>query len=299
MEDIAGGRPHDREPPGSVRLEPTIEVDELGVCYRTLGSKPVLALTGMSLRASAGEIVGVLGPNGSGKSSLLGVLAGSQAATTGRARVLGRAPTDRTLLPLVGFQPEGPLPFRTSTPRAFLQRMAALMGFSRKQSRARIDELVEGVGLADVAARRAVGKLSTGMARRLALAAALLPDPLVLLLDEPTSGLDPDGSLLVIDMLRQRAAAGGTVLMASHHLQEVGQICTRLVMLDGGRKIAEGSFDDLLGTDQVELILSGLDATGLQHLRHHIAQLGGCVVHQGRKREHLFALFRRLRADRT
>lgn len=280
-------------------MEATIEVDDLAVCYRSFGSPAVTALSDVSLRVAAGEVVGVLGPNGSGKSSLLGVLAGSQSASRGRVAVLGRAPTDRALVTRVGFQPEGPLPFGTSTPRRFLERMAALMGIPRRRSRTPIGRLLDQVGLTAVADRRTVAKLSTGMARRLALAAALLPDPEVLLLDEPTSGLDPDGSLLVIDLLRERAQAGGTVVLASHHLQEVEQTCARLVMLDAGRKVAEGSFDALLGTDETELVVSGLDEPALNALGRHAVELGGRIVHRARRREHLFALFRRLRRERA
>lgn len=280
-------------------MQPTIEVDDLTVCYRSFGSRPVTALDGVTLRVQPGEIVGVLGPNGSGKSSLLGVLAGSTTASRGRVRVLGRPPTDRELVTRVGFQAEGPLPFRTSSSRAYLRRMAVLTGIPRRHSAPRIATLLADVGLGADASRRSVSKLSTGMARRLALAAALLPDPQVLLLDEPTSGLDPDGSLLIIDMLRARAQAGGTIVLASHHLQEVEQVCTRLVMLDAGRKVAEGSFDDLLGTDATELVVRGLDAAGLHELRLCAERLGGSVVRAERRREHLFALFRRLRRERA
>ncbi|MEZ5963239.1 MAG: ABC transporter ATP-binding protein [Planctomycetota bacterium] len=280
-------------------MQLTIEVDDLAVCYRSFGSEPVTALADFSLRVPAGEILGVLGPNGSGKSSLLGVLAGSLVGSQGRVRVLGRNPTDPTLLREVGFQAEGPLPFRTCTPQAFLVRVAALCGIPRRRSRARVEALLAQVDLGAVASKRTVANLSTGMARRLALAAALLVDPRVLLLDEPTSGLDPEGSLLVMDLLRARAEAGGTVVIASHHLQEIEQTCTRVVMLAGGRKAAEGTLDQLLGTEEDELVVAGLDDDRMARVCTTIADLGGRVVRTQRRREHLFALFRRLRRGAT
>ncbi len=278
-------------------MDHTIEVEDLAVTYRSFGSKPVTALRGVTLQARAGDIVGVLGPNGSGKSSLLSVLAGSLTPSRGRVCVLGQPATARALLATVGYQPEGPLPFPWCTPLAFLQRIAALLGEPFRDSRPRLEALLELVGLADVAHTRKVSKLSTGMARRLGLAAALVSDPRVLLLDEPTSGLDPDGSLMVIDLLRQRAQAGGTVVLASHHLQEVEQICTRVVLLHAGVKAAEGTLDELLGTEQLELIVDGVAQDRVEIVQQAIAGVGGRVVHADRRREHLFALFRRLRGE--
>ncbi len=101
---------------------------------------------------------------------------------------------------------------------------------------------------------RPIATFSSGMKQRLAVAAALLTEPEVLLLDEPTAGLDPTGSLLVMEVIAERAAAGCAVLMASHHLQEVEQTCDRVYLLSRGRKLAEGSLDELL-------------ASGEQHLR--------------------------------
>lgn len=275
-------------------LHTTIEVDDLAVTYRRLGRAPVEALRGVSLRANAGEVLGVLGRNGSGKSTLFAVLAGNLAPTRGRARVLGQDPLARSLIAKLGYQPEGPLPLRDLTPRAFLREFATLLGMPRAAAHARCDELLGTVGLAEVARRRRVDTLSTGMARRLGLAAALLSDPEILLLDEPTAGLDPEGSLLVLDLLRALAARGRTVLLASHHLQELEALCTRVVMLHDGKVAAQGTLDELLGTDATELTVAGLAQNALADLVREITARGGTVLTQARRREHLFALFRRL-----
>ncbi len=273
----------------------TLEASDLTVVYRSFGARPVPALNGVSFRAEAGEILGILGPNGSGKSTLFAVLAGSLLPTSGHVRVLGCDPTDPALLTRVGFQPEGPLPFRDASPRAFLRRFVDLFGLPAREGRARADELLERLGLAAVATSRAVARLSTGMARRLALAAALLPQPELLLLDEPTAGLDPDGSLLVMDILRTHAAAGGTVLLASHHLLEIEDLCARVLFLDGGRLCAAGTLQELLGTDEIRLTVAGLSPAGIERVEHAVVEAGGRVVECEPRREHLFAWFRRQR----
>jgi ABC-2 type transport system ATP-binding protein len=133
------------------------------------------------------------------------------------------------------------------------------------------------------------------MQRRLVLCMALLCDPEVLLLDEPTASLDPEGSLLVLEVLREAAARGACVLLASHHLQEVEQICARAVLLDRGRVRAEGTLDELLGTGESALLVHGLTEGGEAAVAEAVRSHGGRVVRTERRHEHLFALFRRLR----
>jgi ABC-2 type transport system ATP-binding protein len=271
-----------------------LSLDAVGVRYRRRQrAQPVDALVDVTLRVSVGEIVAVLGPNGSGKTTMLGVLAGEIAPNIGRARVLGHPPGHRELVRAVGYQPDGPLPFRQLAARSFLAFVAALMGLPGRAAAERADWLLELLGLADTG-RRAVGTFSAGMQRRLALAAALLADPRVLLLDEPTSGLDPAGSLLVMQILQERARAGGTVVLASHHLQEIEQICHRVCVLDRGRKTLEGTLDEVLGTGNLQLIVGGLDDAARGRLEAEARALGAEVFGWRRERRHLFDLFREL-----
>lgn len=277
------------------RMDAAIDVEGLSFTYpRRLRSPPVRALVNLTLRVRAGEVVGVLGPNGSGKTTLFRVLAGELRSPHGRARVLGLPPDDPGLSTRVGYQPQGPLPFPWLTGLELLLYVGDLLGLPRALARARAETWLERLELA-AAARRPHGAYSSGMQRRLALAAALMPEARVLLLDEPTEGLDPAGSLAVLRILEEFRAGDGAVLMASHHLQEVEQSCSRVHLLDEGRCKAAGTLDELLGTEEFELVVRGLDHDGLDRVREAVADAGGEVVHCGRRREHLFALFRRLR----
>ncbi len=251
------------------------------------------ALQRVDLRVAAGSIAGVLGPNGSGKTTLLKVLCGLLRPTEGTVRVLGSTPTDRALVQRVGYQAEGPLPFSSLSGPDYLHYMGSLMGLERQvvveRSRAWIARLdLEHAG------RRPLGTYSQGMARRLALAAALLPEPEVLLLDEPTSGLDPNGSLEVMQILEELAGRGAAVILASHHLQEVEQLCQQVAVLHRGRVAASGSIDELLGTGEQTLVIAGLDGSGLESVETRVREVGGQIVSRQRTRQHLFALFRKL-----
>ncbi len=279
--------------------EPTslLEVRGLRVAFRRgLGGargSAVEALAGIDLDARAGEIVGVLGPNGSGKTTLLRVLAGELLPSAGEARVLDRSPTDPALARLLGYQPDGPMPFPRLAVGRVLRELACLTGMPAGDARDRADAWLARVGLA-AARSRPVGALSTGMRKRFALAAALVAEPRVLLLDEPTSGLDPTGSPLVLDLLREHAARGGTALVASHHLQEVEQVCDRVVVLHTGRIATAGTLDELLGTDETHLVLSGLPTDRRAPIEAAARAAGAEIRGWQRGRRHLFALFREL-----
>ncbi|MBK8975991.1 MAG: ABC transporter ATP-binding protein [Planctomycetes bacterium] len=281
------------------RAAPAIEVEDLGVDFRrdvgTAG--PVRALDGVSLRIPRGELVGLLGQNGSGKTTLLRVLAGDLAPSRGRAAVLGRPPADRALTPRVGYQPDGPLPFPALGAAELLPGLGRLAGLSAADARRASDHWLERLGMRD-AARRPVRGYSTGMRKRTALAAALLTDPDLLLLDEPTAGLDPDGSLLVLDVLRERAAQGRTALLASHHLQEVEALCDRIVLIDRGRVVADGALDDLLGTGDDLLRIAGATPATRPAIEAAIRSSGAEPRGWRRDRRHLFEVLRALRGER-
>lgn len=272
-----------------------IEVDGLVVRFGR-GSRRaprVEALRGIELRVARGELLGLLGPNGSGKTTLLRVLCGDLAPNSGNVRVLGLAAGDRALVPRVGFQPDEAPPFPALTPYEVLGHLGVLAGLARSVARARGVALLDRLGLGAVR-DRALDGFSTGMKKRTAIACALVTEPELLLLDEPTAGLDPDGSLLVLELLREQAARGVTVVMASHRLDEVEQICSRVVVLAQGRVRRDGTLDALLGT--------GVEALGLRHatpaLRADLeaaARAGGAqVTGWSAARRHLYELLREL-----
>ena len=272
-----------------------ISVRQLAVTFPARGRQAaVAALRPVDLEVASGRIVGILGPNGAGKSTLLRVLAGRQRPTAGHAEVLGCDPAAPELRRRVAWQPEGPLPLDVLSAREFLQWIGAELGLANADADVRADRWLDRLDLRRAGARW-IRTFSTGMQKRLALAAALLADPEVLLLDEPTAGLDPFGSEAVMQILRERAAAGASVLMASHHLLEVEEICDEVVVLQDGAIQARGRLDDLLGGDAHALVVRGLDARGLDGLAADARARGGEALRVERPRDHLFALFRRLR----
>lgn len=269
-----------------------ISVEHLGVRFAGRGRRPTVeALDDVSLDVTRGSICGLLGPNGSGKTTLLRVLDGQLAPTHGTVRVLGRPPSARANVRDVGVQHDAPLPFPHASARELLEYFGALLDLPKAYVRSRAALLIERLDLGH-ARERAIRTYSTGMARRLGFAAAVLAEPDLLLLDEPTAGLDPIGSLLVCEALREFAANGGTVLLASHHLQEVEQISDRIVLLRDGRVRTEGTIDDVLGTDDDLLTTRGLNEAGREAVEATVEACGGRALGWRRARRHLFALFR-------
>lgn len=272
-----------------------VSTQQLTVTYPGRRRGPVVALAPLDLEVPRGRVLGLLGPNGSGKTTLLRVLAGLLEPTGGTATVLGVPPTSKALRRTVAFQPEGQLPMPVLSGREFLAFVGAAIGLPNQTSDARAAALLERLGLT-AAADRALGGYSTGMQKRLNLAAALLGEPALLLLDEPTSGLDPFGCELVLTLLRERAAAGAAILMASHQLLEVEELCDEVLVLVAGQVRARGRIGELLGGDEQALVLRGLDAAGFEAVAAAARARGGEVLRLERPRQPLPALFRKLGA---
>ncbi len=276
-----------------------ISARQLAVTFRGRGRRAAVeALRPLDLELRGGQVLGVLGPNGSGKTTLLRVLAGLQAPSSGEVRVLDRAPTDRALVRRVAYQSEGALPLATLSAPEYLSFIGAELGLPNDVSDERAAALLARLEL-EHAGRRRIRTFSTGMGKRLALAAALIAEPEVLLLDEPTSGLDPFGSETVMALLRERAEAGAAVLMASHHLLEVEECCDEVLVLHSGSVHMRGPLDELLARDEHALIVSGLDDDDVTALAEEARRKGARTARVERPRDHLFALFRRLGRDRS
>ena len=195
-----------------------------------------LALDGVSFGVAPGSIVGFLGPNGAGKSTCLRVLTGLARPDAGTATIGGVAYADLpepgrvvgTLLSADAFHPG-------RTGRETLRLAAIKLGLPL----GRVDEVLAEVGLTPAEGRRRVGTYSLGMRQRLGIAQALLGDPTALVLDEPANGLDPQGQRWLADLLRARARRGCAVLLSSHALHEVSRLADRVVMVAGGRVLAD------------------------------------------------------------
>ncbi|SED90857.1 ABC transporter ATP-binding protein [Ruania alba] len=199
------------------------------------------ALAGLSLRAAAGSITAVLGPNGAGKTTAMEICEGLQRPDAGTVRVLGRDPRSDAgaLRPRVGVMvQDGGLPVMSRAVE-LLHHVARLYDQPRD-----VDELVEALGLAPFA-RTSVRRLSGGQRQRLALAIALVGRPELVFLDEPSAGLDPQARLAVWDLVRGLRADGVSVVLSTHLMDEAAQLADRVVIIDHGRVLAEGSVPEL------------------------------------------------------
>jgi ABC-2 type transport system ATP-binding protein len=244
---------------------PLVEVSGLTKRYGD-----TLAVDGVDLTVLPGEVYGFLGPNGAGKTTTLRILTGLISPTSGTVRVLGGAPGQAQVLARTGSMIESPAfyPYLSG-----LDNLRVLAEYA-DVPRPRIDEVLTLVDLAD-RARDRFSTYSLGMKQRLGVAAALLKDPELVILDEPTNGLDPAGMRDMRRLIRELGADGRTVLLSSHLLGEVQQICDRVGIISEGRMVAEHTVDELR-TEQ-ELVIR---ATPRESARSLLTEaLGAAAVH--------------------
>lgn len=222
---------------------PAVEIRALRKTYRSVRRPARKALDGLDLVIDQGGVQGLLGPNGSGKTTTIRVLLGLARAESGEVRVLGH-PVPAQLPQVVGHVGalvENPLFLPGLTGRTSLTLLAQSVGVPRS----RVDDVLELVRLRDRADDR-VKAYSLGMRQRLGIAAALLKDPCLLILDEPSNGLDPAGMKEVRDLVRQLAGDGRTIVLSSHLLTEVQQVCDRVTIMSRGRALVSGPVGDVL-----------------------------------------------------
>ncbi len=209
---------------------------------KTYGRRTVV--DAVNIAAHEGEVFGFLGPNGSGKTTTLGMALGLVHPTCGAVRVLGQrvTPNDTRALAQVGALLGAPalVPYLTAR-----ENLALLGRLTPGVTSRRIADVLDQVGLFESAGRK-VGAFSTGMKQRVGLALALLNRPRFLILDEPTNGLDPAGMREIRQLVRALVAGGTTVLLSSHLLNEVQQVCDRIAVLNRGKVVAQGRVDELL-----------------------------------------------------
>jgi ABC-2 type transport system ATP-binding protein len=236
-----------------------------------------LAVDHLNLTVSKGEVFGFLGPNGAGKTTTIAMLLGLVRPTKGRVMVLGHDVQREPALALrrVGAMIEAPAFYPYLSGADNLRVLARAGGIPA----ARVKEVLETVELND-RARDKVANYSQGMKQRLAIAAALLPDPELIMLDEPTNGLDPAGTVEIRNLIRSLAAGGRTILLCSHLLHEVEQLCNRVAILKEGKLIAAGEVATLLRRGQgVRLRVQGNPEPAV-HLLRTLPWVSGVTVQE-------------------
>ena len=235
---------------------PAVRIENLTKIFPVpLRRQRVTAVRNISFEVRPGEVYGLLGPNGSGKSTTLKILLGLVTPNQGRAMIFGQDSRDYHSRRDVGFLPENPYFYKFLTAAETLRFYGKVCGMGGTILNKRIDELIHLVGLEDARDRR-IGGFSKGMLQRIGLAQALIQDPRLVVLDEPTAGVDPAGSHQIRDLILDLKKRGKTVLLTSHLLEQVQEICDRVGIMARGEMIREGALADLVSVkNQTEFVI--------------------------------------------
>lgn len=240
--------------------------------------KNTSALTNLNLTVERGEVFGLLGPNGSGKTTTVKLLLGLLFPTRGKSWVLGSPSGDLAVKRKIGFLPEESYLYKFLTAEEILDFYAKLFDISKKERKRRIDVLLHDVGLGHYR-KRPLNQYSKGMLRRIGLAQAIINDPELVILDEPTSGLDPIGSREMKDLILEFKRQGKTVVLCSHLLSDVQDICDRIAIFNKGVVQVMGSVKELLSQkDVVEFMVKNLSGNDIQAVAAFIKSRNGDVL---------------------
>jgi ABC-2 type transport system ATP-binding protein len=255
--------------------EVVIEARGLSKVYRDFwGRQKVRALKALDLQIYRGEIFGLLGPNGSGKTTTMKLLLGLLFPTSGEALVFGQPATNVHKNERIGYLPEESYLYKFLNAEETLDFYGRLFDMPAEKRRQRVQELIKMVGI-EWAKRRQLKEYSKGMARRIGLAQALINDPELILLDEPTTGLDPIGTREMKDLILDLRARGKTVVMCSHLLADVQDVCDRIAILYQGELKELGRVDSLLQVrDVTQVHARGLSEAAQQEIREVIKRHG-------------------------
>jgi ABC-2 type transport system ATP-binding protein len=271
---------------------PAISIQNLTKIYPIpFKRETVTAVQDLSLTVEPGQVYGLLGPNGSGKSTAMKIVLGLVSPTKGRTEIFGRDSRTVESREDVGFLPENPYFYKFLTGAETLRFYGKLCGLSSAKIRERSRELLKIVGLENAADRR-LGGYSKGMLQRIGLAQAMIQEPRLLVLDEPTAGVDPAGSREIRDLILDFKKRGITVLLCSHLLEQVQEICDRIGILNRGKLIREGRLEDLISIqDQTELILENASPELLATIQAAIAKTSGRLLEQRKPQKTLERYF--------
>ncbi len=239
---------------------PAVSLSNLTKLYPVpLRRERLVAVRDLSLDIPEGEVFGLLGPNGSGKSTTLKMLLGLVTPTSGTARVFGHESGGFDARTEVGFLPENPYFYKFLTGSETLAFYGKLCGIKGKELTNRTNELLDLVGLQGARDRR-VGGYSKGMLQRIGLAQAIIQNPRLVVLDEPTAGVDPSGSRQIRDLILTLKERGVTVLLTSHLLEQVQDVCDRVGIMSRGEMVRLGPLDELVSVDnQTQFIVENAD----------------------------------------
>jgi ABC-2 type transport system ATP-binding protein len=230
---------------------------------REFRQAPKVALNGLDLEVSSGEIFGFLGPNGAGKTTTINVLLGFIPPTSGSASLFGidvRQPIARQR---IGYLPEMTYYYKFLTADELLRFYAKIFGLQRSEADKRIDQLLKLIEL-EHARKRLIKSYSKGMQQRIGIAQALINNPDLLILDEPTSGLDPLGRMKVREIIQRLKSEGKTIFFSSHELGEVETVCDRVAIIHQGELKAVGNVGGIVGQHHGNLEKAFLDIIGYQ-----------------------------------
>lgn len=257
----------------------------------TLRGIKLRAVDNLTLSVPEGQVFGLLGPNGSGKSTTIKIILGLLDPTAGECKVFG-VPSGRVDSRLnVGYLPEAPYFYRYLSGTELVRFYGRICGVPRKRLDDRVKEVIDWVGLSGAAHRR-VGTYSKGMLQRIGLAQALVHDPRLIILDEPTAGVDPVGSAEISELILKLKTQGKTVLITSHLLAQIEDVCDRVAILDKGKLILEGNMNDLVGQrGRQALIVDPLTPEQLVELRVWLKERGHALDSVEQPRARLDQLF--------
>jgi ABC-2 type transport system ATP-binding protein len=258
---------------------PAVRITGLTKLYPVhLRRQKVVAVKDLNLDVPEGQVYGLLGPNGSGKSTTLKILLGLVTATHGKTEIFGEDSRDYHSHRDVGFLPENPYFYKFLTAEETIRFYGKICGLGGKALTSKIGELLELVGLEDARHRR-VGGFSKGMLQRIGLAQALVQDPRLLVLDEPTAGVDPLGSRQIRDLILEMKRRGKTVLLTSHLLEQVQEVCDRVGIMSRGVMLREGSLTDLITVGgQTEYLVENAPAGLQDKIARLVAESGAKLV---------------------
>ena len=253
--------------------ETVVAVRGLTKIFKDFWGRPkAKAVDNVDFEVRRGEVFGLLGPNGSGKSTTVKMLLGLLYPTKGHIEVFGHSPRHVAIKSRIGYLPEESYLYRYLDSNETLDFFGSLFDLPNNERRRRAGQLLEMVGLNQVR-RRMVGEFSKGMQRRIGLAQALINDPDLVILDEPTSGLDPIGCREVKDLILALACRGKTIILSSHLLADVEDVCDRVVIYYGGRVQAMGTLRELLAeADSIRITAPVLPRETLQRVLELIRQ---------------------------